>query len=242
MPHIRLSDVSFRYPVYSATVAAGEGAGAGAAITAVKGRRYVQALHDVSFELRQGDRLALIGRNGSGKSTLLRILAGIYDPAEGEAEVEGRIGALLDIGAGMRVEATGERNIYLRGLIDGLGPKAAQARIPEIAAFADLGDYIRLPVRSYSDGMIMRLNFALATASQPEVLLLDEWIGAGDKAFALKAHARMQSLVDQAGVMVLASHNPDFVRLTCNKALWLDRGHMRAFGPVGAILDAYLAA
>jgi len=141
----------------------------------------------------------------------------------------------------MRIEATGERNIILRGLIDGLTRNEAEAHVADIAEFAELGDYIKLPVRTYSSGMAMRLNFAIATAFDPEILLLDEWIGAGDETFGKKVQARMEELVEQAGIVVLASHNSDLIERSCNLALWLDQGRAKAFGPIDDVMKLYRA-
>lgn len=239
MTRIALTDVSLRYPIFSSGKGLETPDGAAQLKTARFGGRYVQALDGISFTLERGDRLGIIGRNGSGKSTLLRVLAGIFPPHDGEIEVEGRISALLNLGLGMRIEATGERNIVLRGMISGLSQRAAEARVDEIAEFAELGDYIKLPVRTYSSGMAMRLNFAIATAFDPEILLLDEWIGAGDEAFGRKVQTRMNSLVADAGIVVLASHNADLIERSCNRALWLDEGRTRTIGSIDEVMGVY---
>lgn len=240
MTSIRAQGISLRYPLFSAAGGPVSPDGAAQMILTKGRRRFVQALRNVSFSLVTGDRLGIVGRNGSGKSTLLRVLAGILPPQEGEVVVEGQLAALLNIGHGMRVEASGERNIILRGMMAGKSRKDAEAQVARIAEYAELGDYIKLPVRTYSSGMAMRLNFAIATAFDPEILLLDEWIGAGDQAFSHKVHARMDALVAEAGIVVLASHNAAMVEQACNKALWLDRGEIAAYGETGAVLDAYL--
>lgn len=241
MTRIALDAVSLRYPVFSSEKGLETPDGTARLKQARFGGRYVQALEDISFTLERGDRLGIIGRNGSGKSTLLRVLAGIFPPHDGTVQIDGRVAALLNIGLGMRIEATGERNIILRGLISGLTRREAEARVEEIAEFAELGDYIKLPVRTYSSGMAMRLNFAIATAFDPEILLLDEWIGAGDEAFGKKVQARMKALVEEAGIVVLASHNADLIERSCNRALWLDQGRARAIGEIGEVMDVYRA-
>ncbi len=189
------------------------------------------ALSDVSLSMRDGDRVGLIGRNGSGKSTLLRTIAGVYEPHVGEVEVHGRVAGLFSAGLGIRAEASGYRNIELAGLVAGRSNEDVRAKIADIAAFTELGEYLNMPVRTYSSGMAMRLKFACATAFAPDILLMDEWLGAGDPDFKKKASRRMDELVDQAGLLVLASHNHRLVQETCEKTIWMDRGCMRAFGP-----------
>lgn len=199
----------------------------------------VSALTDISFALESGDRLGVIGRNGSGKTTLLQVLAEILPPTAGRLEIEGRVTSLLNINLGTQAEATGAHNITLRGLAAGWTRDAIEARRADIVAFADLGEFIDLPLTAYSAGMRMRLNFAIATAFAPDILLLDEWLSAGDAAFAEAAAERMDDFVGQAGIMVLASHNRRLLRRTCNKVLWLDRGHARAYGAPGPVIKAY---
>jgi homopolymeric O-antigen transport system ATP-binding protein len=241
MTKLRLNQIGLRYPVFASGPGQDTPDGTAQLHRSKSGGRFVQALDGIDFALARGDRLGVIGRNGSGKSTLLRVMAGIYPPDTGTLEIEGRVAALLNIGLGMRIEATGERNIILRGLIDGLTKKEAEAHVADIAEFAELGDYIKLPVRTYSSGMAMRLNFAIATAFEPEILLLDEWIGAGDETFGKKVQARMEDLVEQAGIVVLASHNSDLIERSCNLALWLDQGRAKAFGPIDDVMKLYRA-
>lgn len=199
----------------------------------------VRALQGVTFEASSGDRIALIGENGSGKTTLLQVLAGIYTPDAGVVEIEGRTTALVNINLGMNGEASGHRNITLRGLAAGRTRAEIENRRAEIAAFSELGDFLDLPVETYSAGMRMRLSFAIATAFEPDVLILDEWLSAGDTAFRKKATERMRAFVDQAGILVLASHSPSLLADTCKRALWLDAGRIRADGDVKEILKAY---
>lgn len=195
-------------------------------------RQVLRALNDVSFSLQPGDRLGLIGANGAGKSTLLMILAGIYQPTFGNITVKGRIDALFNIGLGFRPEATGRRNIVLRGLINGWSNDLINERMDEIIEFSELGEFIDMPYKSYSQGMAARLAFSIATAVTPEILLLDEWIGAGDTEFQQKAKTRMQSLVKEAGIMVIASHNHNLLKQTCNKIMHMEHGRIRKLCPV----------
>ncbi len=171
------------------------------------GKRLVRALEGVNFELTAGDRLALVGVNGSGKSTLLKVLYGIYEPTDGHVEINGQVDALFNINLGFRREATGRRNIELRGLINGWSRDEISRRMEEIIEFSELGDFIDMPLKSYSQGMGARLAFSIATSLDPEILLMDEWIGAGDPNFQEKASLRMEAIAKKAGIVVLASHN-----------------------------------
>lgn len=182
------------------------------------------ALRDVSLSLSSGDRLGLIGSNGSGKTTLLRCLAGAYAPDTGVVEVEGRIASLLDLSLGIDPSATGLENIRLRGLVAGLSPREIADRIEEIAEFSGLGPFLAMPMKSYSSGMQARLAFATATSVQADVLLMDEWIAVGDAAFREQAHRRLTSLVEQAHIFVIASHDPGLLGSLCNKVMRMDHG------------------
>lgn len=199
----------------------------------------VRALDGVSFRVEEGERIGLVGANGSGKTTLLQVLAGIYPPAQGRVRVEGRTTSLVNINLGMSSEATGNKNITLRGLASGRTRSEIEARRAEIAAFAGLGEFIDLPVSTYSAGMRMRLNFAIATAFEPEVLILDEWLSAGDAKFRKAAAKRMVEFVGQAGILILASHSASLLQENCTRGLWLDDGQLRFDGPIEEVLKAY---
>ncbi len=190
------------------------------------------ALHDISFSLSAGDRLGLVGPNGAGKTTLLKVLFGVYEPSRGRVISEGRIDALFNIRLGFRSEATGRRNIMLRGLLNGWTPEQIKEREADIIAFADLGDFIDLPLSVYSAGMATRLAFSIATTLEPEILLMDEWIGAGDADFRAKAQVRMAQMAEKAGIIVLASHSVSLIRRTCNKVLRLEKGRVAACVPI----------
>jgi ABC-type polysaccharide/polyol phosphate transport system ATPase subunit len=191
--------------------------------------RSLTALNDISFELKPGDRLGLIGPNGAGKTTLLKVLYGIYEPTSGTLEIEGRVDALFNVSLGFRREATGRRNIELRGLINGWRKEEIAERLEEIIAFSELGDFIDMPFKTYSQGMAARLAFSIATSFKPEVLLMDEWIGAGDAQFQEKARKRMVELTKSAGIVVLASHNQTMLEKTCNKILELRNGRISKY-------------
>ena len=204
-------------------------------------RMVVRALNNVGFTLKRGDRLGLVGSNGAGKTTLLRTLAGIYEPVMGRVSVHGSLNALLDTSLGMNVEMNGRENIMLRGLFNGL-PKSLLPQLErDIAAFAELGDFLDLPVRTYSAGMVVRLGFALATAIRPQILLMDEWFLAGDANFMEKARHRLEELVRGADILVLSTHSLEIVRTWCTRVIWLEQGVIRADGPADEVLALYLA-
>jgi ABC-type polysaccharide/polyol phosphate transport system ATPase subunit len=202
-------------------------------------RIIVEALRDVSLSLKIGDRLAVVGSNGAGKTTLLRVIAGIYEPARGAVMTRGRISPMFDVNLGIDPELSGHDNIRTRALLLGLSSKAIERHIPEIAEFTELGDYLEMPVRTYSSGMMLRLGFAVATCFEPEILLMDEWILAGDAHFMAKAQLRIQGFVKRASVLVLSSHNLDLCSRWCTRALWLEQGQVRALGPVDEVLSDY---
>ncbi|WP_175778404.1 ABC transporter ATP-binding protein [Burkholderia anthina] len=202
----------------------------------------VRALDDLSFRFERGDRVGLIGHNGAGKSTLLRAMAGIYPPTSGTLSREGKAVPLLDISLGMDENSTGMQNIRLRGLLLGMSDAEIREKQGDIAAFSELGDYLDLPIRTYSSGMRMRLAFAVSTAVDAEILLLDEVMGVGDASFMHKAEARLEELHGRAEIVVLAMHSNTEIRKVCNKALWMERGRVRAFGDVEEVVSQYAAA
>ena len=203
-------------------------------------RVVVRALTDINVRLDSGDRLGLVGSNGAGKTTLLRVLAGIYEPVLGSLRVRGSLNALLDPNLGMNMELTGRENILLRGLYNGL-PRSALPRLEEdVAEFAELSDFLDLPVRIYSAGMVVRLGFALATAIKPQILLMDEWFLAGDAVFMEKARVRLEEMVRGADILVLSSHQNEIIRQWCSRVLWLDQGNVIADGPSEEVLARYI--
>jgi ABC-2 type transport system ATP-binding protein/lipopolysaccharide transport system ATP-binding protein len=199
----------------------------------------VRALKDVSFEARDGDRIGLVGQNGSGKTTLLRVLCGTYPPTGGLLTVEGRISPMLDNSLGMEPDATGLENIRICGLLRGMTSRQIDESMDDITAFTELGDYLKMPVRSYSSGMLLRIAFAVATVPQAEILLIDESIGVGDEHFFRKAFARLNRLVSRSRILVVASHAQEVIRTLCNKALWLEGGAVVAYDSVDRVLEAY---
>jgi len=202
-------------------------------------RIIVDALRDVSLEFGVGDRVALIGSNGAGKTTLLRVMAGIYEPVKGVVRARGRISPMFDIALGIDGEISGYDNIRMRGLILGLSPEEIEERMADIVEFTGLGDYLDIPVRTYSSGMMTRLTFAVATCFAPEVLLMDEWIMAGDASFLALAKKRIESFVENASILVLASHNDEILERWCNKAVLMNKGQVLFHGGVKDTLAAY---
>lgn len=202
---------------------------------------YVDALRGVNIEIQQGERVALIGHNGSGKSTLLRAMAGVYPLASGDIRVSGRIGTLLELGVGFEDEATGRENIYYRGMAMGYSRRLLAKHEREIVEFCGLGDFIDLPVRTYSAGMYVRLAFAISTQFSPEVLLVDEVFGAGDAVFHDRAVQRMMRIVNDAGIFVMATHDVSLVSRVCSRAIWLSQGRIVADGPVESVIPEFTA-
>ncbi len=199
-------------------------------------RVVVQALHDLSFEINQGERVALVGQNGAGKTTLLRVLAGIYEPVAGSLRVDGEVGSLIDPGAGMDPDSTGRENIRLRALYLGLDDTTAAELEAEASEFSGLGEFLDVPIRGYSAGMAVRLAFAMATSMQPAILLMDEWFLAGDADFMTKAEERLAQLVQASEIMVIATHNMDVVRRWCTRVIRLEAGKIVGDGVPGDII------
>jgi len=205
----------------------------------VNPRMRVRALQDINLTLDEGDRVGIIGHNGAGKSTLLRLLAGIYPPTKGKRLVDGQISSLFDIALGFELEATGWENINYRSYLQGETPRTIKDKIQPIAEFSELGDFLDMPVRHYSSGMSVRLAFSIATAIEPEILLVDEVLSAGDMAFQEKARRRMQEMMRKAKIIVMVSHDLTSIARLCDRAIWLDHGTIRADGPAPDVINAY---
>lgn len=197
------------------------------------------ALRDIGFEVGAGEAVGILGRNGAGKSTLLQVIAGTLQPTTGTVETQGRITALLELGSGFNPEFTGRENVFLNAAILGLTREDTEARYDEIAAFADIGDFIDQPVKTYSSGMMMRLAFAVQTAVQPSVLIVDEALAVGDMYFQVKCMARLKRLLDDGVSLLFVSHSIDTVRQLCSRAVLLDRGRMAESGPAAQVADVY---
>jgi ABC-2 type transport system ATP-binding protein len=199
----------------------------------------IEALRDINLSLRHGDRVGLIGHNGAGKSTLLRLLSGIYEPTRGSSRIIGKVAPVFDLGVGMDPEITGYENIIIRGLFLGMTRRQMMARTDEIAEFTELGDYLSMPLRTYSTGMRVRLALGVVTSIDPEILLLDEGIGAVDAAFLEKARDRLHALVERSGILVFASHSDEFLTGLCSSGIWLDHGQIRERGDLHSVLSRY---
>ena len=199
------------------------------------------ALRHINFTVEHGNTVGIIGRNGSGKSTLLRVIAGVYPPDEGEVSVEGEVSTLFSLGAGFQPELSGRDNIYLNGVMMGLSKKRIDSTIDSIIEFAELGDFIDMPVRTYSSGMHSRLGFAIAINADKDIVLIDEIMGAGDAAFREKANAAMSRIIGEKTI-VLASHGMNTVRKFADKVIWLDKGHISAQGKPEEVIRQYLKA
>jgi ABC-2 type transport system ATP-binding protein len=244
MPSISLQHVDVSFPIYEGVqrslrhVVMATSTG-GRIASDSRHRVVVEALKDVSFVADRGDRLALLGHNGAGKTTLLRVLAGIYEPIRGQVIAEGRVAPLFDISLGMDLDATGYENIRIRGLYLGMTDAEISAQTGEIAEFTELGQFLHMPARTYSLGMRTRLAFGVSTSITPDILLLDEGIGAVDANFVERADARLKALIERSGVMVLASHSMSLLRRFCNKALVLEHGVVSFIGSIEEALEAY---
>lgn len=199
----------------------------------------VRALRDLTFSLKAGDRVGILGHNGAGKSTLLKLLAGVYTPTRGTRWVEGRISSLFDISLGFESEASGWENIFYRGYLQGETPKSMASKAASIAEFSELGDYLRLPVRYYSAGMMVRLAFSIATAIEPDILLIDEVLNVGDAAFQSKARQRMNEMMGKADLIVFVSHDMDSLTRVCQRGIWLEQGQIKMEGPMEEVVEAY---
>lgn len=244
MTHILLNEVTVDFPVYDGAQRSIKGTllklGIGGVISR-RGRSQVQvrALEGLTFKLKAGDRLGLVGHNGAGKSTLLRILAGLREPTFGSVEIKGKVAALLTLGSILDPEMTGFENIERAHVLLDLPSRMKPLLIEEVTEFTELGDFLNLPVKIYSAGMQLRLSFALMTSQQPDILLLDETFAAGDAQFQVKARARMTELGKRTDIVVLASHNVSEIAHLCNKVLWLEHGKGRLFGESQTVLEAF---
>ncbi|MGW4338550.1 galactan export ABC transporter ATP-binding subunit Wzt/RfbE [Rhodococcus koreensis] len=198
----------------------------------------VEALRDINLSLKEGDRIGLVGHNGAGKSTLLRLLSGIYEPTRGSASIRGRVAPVFDLGVGMDPEISGYENIIIRGLFLGQTRKQMLAKMDEIAEFTELGEYLSMPLRTYSTGMRVRVAMGVVTSIDPEILLLDEGIGAVDAEFMKKARVRLPALVERSGILVFASHSNEFLAQLCDRAMWIDHGRVRQEGGIEDVVRA----
>jgi homopolymeric O-antigen transport system ATP-binding protein len=246
MAEITLKNVTADFPIYGNQVSFrnalfGRVVGGVLRLPSERGNRVtVRALDNVSLTINHGDQLGLIGHNGAGKSTLLRVLAGIYEPSLGSLTVNGHVSPLFDVSAGLDLDDSGYENVVTCALLLGMSRDEIERKMPQIAEFSELSDYLALPARTYSTGMLVRLGFAIATAIDPEILLLDEWLGAGDARFAARAAKRVEAMIERSSIMVLASHSDDLIRRMCNRAILLDHGRILADGPATDVIEMYM--
>lgn len=243
MAFISLENVSLEYPIFDITARSLKVSiiqqAVGSKLAKDRGIIRIQALRDLTLQIREGDRVGLIGHNGSGKSTLLRVLAGVTFAQRGRVRIRGRVIPLIERGLGINAELTGRQNIALPLLLLGATPGEVQEAQKNIPEWTGLGEFMDLPVRTYSEGMRSRLMFAISTAIKGDILLLDEWLGAGDAQFISAASKRMDEMLASAGIMVVASHSNDIIERFCNKAIWMEKGEIVAIGPPSMVLDLY---
>jgi lipopolysaccharide transport system ATP-binding protein len=246
MAEIQFKEVSIAFPIFNAesrslknkvlSLSTGGQLGLNA-----KGVAEIQALDHINFNFKNGERIGLIGHNGSGKSTLLRALSGVYAPQHGSIKIQGETTSLIDISLGINAEFTGRENILIRGSLLGLTRKQIEERTDEIIAFTELGEFIDMPLRTYSSGMQLRLAFAISTTITPEILLMDEWLAVGDENFKHKAEERMQKLADKSSILVIASHSKEQILKVCNRVLWLEHGNIKMDGDPATVCSSYFS-
>lgn len=244
MARITLRDVVVDLPIFNAHARSLKqrviGAATGGRLAAdASGHIVVRALDNVSIQLNDGDRIGLIGHNGAGKTTLLRVLNGAYLPTSGRAVIEGEVQSLIDISLGIDSEATGRENILVRGALLGMTRSEIQRHMLQVIEFADLGDFVDMPLRTYSSGMHLRLAFAISTVMRPEILLMDEWLSVGDENFKMKMEKRLDDLVSNTSILVIASHSRELILRLCNRVIWLKHGRIVADGQPGTVVPQY---
>lgn len=244
MARIHFENVKVEFPIFNAngrslTSRLLEVATGGRLDKDPTGRVLVRALQGIDFEIVEGERVGLLGDNGAGKSTMLRVLSRVYKPQNGTATIDGHVTSLIDLSLGINPEASGRENVYVRGALLGLTKSEIFEKFDEIVEFSELGNFIEMPVRTYSSGMHLRLAFAVSTVLKPEILLMDEWLSVGDESFRNKAEERLTSLVDSAKILVIASHSRTLIEQTCTRAIWLEHGQVKMDGPALEVAAAY---
>ncbi len=243
--HIRLDQVIIDFTIYQASARLLKKTllhtAVGGFIRASERSKHVsvRALQDINLTIGSGERVALLGHNGAGKTTMLRAMAGIYAPTSGSVSVSGRRMPLFDLGLGLDEDATGYENILLRGMLIGLKRAYIEDNIADIANFSGLGDFLDLPIRTYSSGMVLRLLFSIATSIEADILLMDEWLGSGDRDFLAKADHRLHELIDRSHILIFASHNLELLESLCNRGLVLEGGRIVFDGAVKEAVAVY---
>jgi O-antigen export system, ATP-binding protein len=244
MGHILLNNVSVDIPIFNSQgrslkkTIMGMATGGRIGLTE-SGRTVVRSLDHLNLEIKSHERVGLIGHNGAGKSTLLRVLSSVYEPTEGVAKITGSIGSLIDISLGIDLEATGLENIYLRSALLGIPKKNVDKELNSLVEFTELGDFINMPVRTYSTGMHMRLAFAVSTMISPDILLMDEWLSVGDQSFQEKAENRLNRLIERTNILVIATHSRRLIERCCTRVLWLEHGRLKMDGSPEQVCPLY---
>ena len=242
MAHISIENVNVTFPIYTShtrSLKADVATRLGGRMASHNQSVMVHALMGLNVQIKDGDRVGLVGHNGAGKTTFLRVVSGVYVPETGRITVSGRVAAFTDIALGMDPEASGWDNITFRCVFMGLTFGEAKRLAPAIAEFSELGDYLDVPVRTYSSGMFMRLAFAISTSIYPDIVVMDEMIGAGDQRFIEKAKKRIDELLSQSKILVIASHDTALMKSLCNKVLWMEKGELKAAGDPQLIIQQY---
>ncbi len=242
MTHIKLNKVGLTFSIYNAKTRSIRHEimhAIGGKVKQLESTVYIKALNNIDLGIKEGDRVGLIGHNGAGKSTLLKVLAGIYEPTEGYIEHEGKISSLTDVTMGMDTESTGYDNIIMRCIFMGMTFKEAKEKASKIIEFSGLSEYINLPTRTYSTGMFLRLAFAISTSVVPDILIMDEMIGAGDAAFIEKARKRSLEMIEKTKIMVISSHDPHILKEICTRGIWMEKGTIKREGLIGEVITEY---
>lgn len=243
MSSVKLNKVNLDFPIYNAQSFSLRQslfkAATGGMLKKNKNIVHVSALKNISFSLERGDRVGLIGHNGSGKSSLLKLLAGIYTPTSGDIQIIGKTSTVFDVLLGTHDDMTGRENLYLSSLLRGKSIAETKASLENMGEFTELGDYLHMPMRTYSSGMRLRIGFATATEGAPDILLVDEIFGTGDQNFVTKSSDRLRSLIERSGILVFSSHSEDLVRRLCNKVMILEHGEIKMLGPTEETLELY---
>lgn len=247
MGYIKLQNVSVDIPIFNSQTRSLKKAILGVATggkigTSLNGRTVVRSLDNINLEINSRERVGIIGHNGAGKSTLLRVLGKVYSPSEGRATVTGKIGSLIDISLGIDGEATGIENIYLRAALLGIPKKEVDANLDDLIEFTELGDFIEMPVRTYSTGMHLRLAFAVSTMISPDILLMDEWLSVGDQNFQTKAETRLNRLIERSNILILASHSRALIERCCTRVVWLEHGSIKMDGDTKEVCENYFSS
>lgn len=242
MALIHLNNISVNFPIYTShtrSIRTALFSKLGGQLASHNNTVVVEAIKSLTLRLEDGDRLGLIGHNGAGKTSLLRVISGVYPPQQGEVNIIGKSASFTDITLGMDMEATGYENIIFRCVFLGLTFQEARDLSPSIAEFSELGEFLDMPVRTYSTGMFVRLAFSISTSIEPDILIMDEMIGAGDASFIEKAKARIDGLLEKTKILVISSHDMGIVQKICNKVMWLEKGEVKMMGSAEEVLAAY---